>query len=144
MARRWIELGAGPKKAWKGEIYASINYRSEIVINRQAFEALDKPEAVVMMFDEDESTIGLRPASAATINAYRLKPKGASGHRVVNARTLARKHDIRIDGTDRFRTAAIEDGILVLDLRNRMSVNALKRGPYKKNGKDGSPGSRKL
>ncbi|MEQ1604675.1 MAG: hypothetical protein ABL999_07375 [Pyrinomonadaceae bacterium] len=144
MAHNWIELGEGPKKAWRGEIYASMNYRSEIVINRRAFEALDKPEAVVMLFDEDESTIGLRPASVATVNAYRLKPKGSSGHRVVNARALARKHDIRIDGTDRFRTAAVEDGVLVLDLRNRVCVNALKRGPYKKNGKDQSTVSRKL
>ena len=135
MARKWVELGEGPKKAWKGEIYASINYRSEIVINRKAFEDMDKPEAVVMLFDEDECTIGLRPASTATINAYRLKPKGSSGHRVVNARPLVRKHDIRVKGTDRFRTACLEDGILVLDLRNRVCVNGPKRGQYKRKGK---------
>jgi len=132
MAGNWIELGEGPKKAYRDELYASLNYRSEIVINRRAFEALDKPEAVVMLFDPDRSRIGLRPASVETINAYRLKPKGASGHRVLNARPLTRKHGIRIEGTDRFRMVVVEDGVLVLDLKNRTCANAPKRGKYKR------------
>src|SRR5580765_6646278 len=127
MARNWIELGEGPKKAYRDEIYASLNYRSEIVINRRAFAEINEPEAVVLMFDPDSSTIGLRPASIETVNAFRLKPKGASGHRVVNARPLTLKHDIGIDGTARFRTAAVENGILVLDLRNLVNVNGTPR-----------------
>lgn len=127
LPRNWMELGEGPKKAYRDEIYASLNYRSEIVINRRAFAELNHPEAVVLLFDPDRDTIGLRPASVETLNAYRLKPKGSSGHRVVNARPLTLKHDIRIDGTVRFRTAAVENGILVLDLRNRVNVNGTPR-----------------
>ena len=127
LPRNWIELGEGPKKAYRDEIYASLNYRSEIVINRHAFAELNHPEAVVLLFDADSDTIGLRPASMETLNAFRLKPKGASGHRVVNARPLTLKHDIRIDGTVRFRTATVENGILVLDLRNRVNVNGTPR-----------------
>ncbi len=106
----------------RGEIYASMNERSEILINRQAFEELNRPEAVVMLFDQDQSTIGLRPASRATLNAFPVRVKGGSGNRLVDGRALAVKHDIRIDGTVRFRTAAVENGLLVLDLRNRVSV----------------------
>lgn len=127
MPENWLELDEGPKKAWRSEIYASLNYRSEIVLNRRALEELENPDAVVFLFDPDRNMIGLRPASVETINAFRLKPKGGSGHRVVNARPLTLKHDIKIDGTVRFRTAAVDNGILVLDLRNLVNVNGTPR-----------------
>lgn len=91
MARNWMELGEGPKRAWRGEIYASMNYRGDIVINRYALEEMKHPEAVVLLFDPDIDTIGLRPTSLQTLNAFRLKPKGSSGHRYVSAIALARK-----------------------------------------------------
>src|SRR5688572_21694242 len=115
MSENWIEFGEGPKQAARGEIYASINYKGDIVINRKAFEELKHPEAVVFLFNPDIDTIGLRPASKATLNAHPVKPKGDCGHRYVSAVALARKHDIRIDGTARFRTAEVKDGILRLD-----------------------------
>lgn len=123
MARNWKEFNEGPAMTSPNAIYASLNHRGDIVINRQAFAELKEPQAVILLFDPDTDTIGLRPANPLISNAFRVSAKGNCGHRLITARTFTRKYDFRVDGTVRFPTAAIEDGVLVLELRNRVKVD---------------------
>jgi hypothetical protein len=132
MRRNWIEYNQGPLRALRDEVYASINYRYSIVFNNKAYDEMNRPEAVVLLFDADNDTIGLRPARPQDLNAFRIRPKGPSMHRTITAAAFARKHDIRIEGTMRFCTAAVEDGILVLDLHYIVPVKGTPRGGRRK------------
>ena len=127
MSRNWIEFGEGPKKASPDEIGVSLNLRGEIVFNRHTYNEMNRPEAVVLLFDPDTDSIGLRPASPHALNAFRPKIKGHAQHRVVRAMAFTRKHNIKVDGTVRFPTATIEDGILVLNLRYMVTVTGTPR-----------------
>src|SRR5439155_8642335 len=133
MQRNWIEYGEGLRRAGPNEIYASINHRGEILFNRLAYEQMEQPESVLVLFDPDHDTIGIKPATPQIMNAVPVRTRGVSGHRVISVNGFLKKHDIQIEGTDRFRTAAIENGILVLDLRYRRKAVGTPR-----------PGRRKL
>ncbi len=79
------------------------------------------------MFDSDTDTIGIKPASRLAPNSFPLKPKGSCDNRVINIKPFCMEHDIRIDNTVRFRTAAVEDSVLVLDLRMMAKATRKKR-----------------
>ena len=118
MSRNWDEFGDGPAGTSRDEPYVSMNYRGEIVINRQIYETMQQPEAVILLFDHADDIIGVKPASPLMPNAFRVTEKGDCGHRRIRALPFARKHEIQLDGTVRFQTPTIEDGILLLELRH--------------------------
>jgi len=91
-------------------------------MNRCAFEKLTQPESVVMLFDPETDTAGLRPASPLMPNAYPVRLKGKWGTRLISAKSFAEKYEIKLDNTVRFLTAAIEDGILILEFRHMSSA----------------------
>ncbi len=132
MTRNWTEFDAGPAQTARDEIYVSMNRRGEIILNRLAVEQLGHPEAVVLLFDEETDTIGLKPSTRLFANAYPLKLKGQCGHRVVRGWPFVSRYKLQIDGTVRFRTANVEDGVLILELRSRAPVN---RGRWKSTGR---------
>ena len=129
MARDWIEFDEGPEKAAAGEIYASMNKEGEILVNGPAYDEMGSPEAVTLLFDPATDTIGLRPASRRMPNAFLVRKKGDSGHRRIGAKRFAKKYEISLDGTVRFRNAAVEDGILVLSLRNIQNIKRKSANP---------------
>ena len=133
MARNWVEFEEFSDHRTTEMIFATMNPKGEIVVNRYTYDFMEQPEAVILLFDPDNDTIGIRPASPLMPNAFRVRPRSNCGHRVVYAKRFAKKHDIRLDYTVRFSPAEIEDGILILDLRKMASAA---RGPRKK------PGSR--
>src|SRR2546422_209846 len=129
MQRNWMEFDEGPLKAAADETYASMNQEGEIIVNAHAFNEMGRPEAVVLLFDPDTDTIDLKPASRLMPNAFAVRKKGESGHRKIGATRFAKRHDIRLEGTVRFRTAAVEDGIFVLSLRNIQNIKRNSANP---------------
>ncbi len=127
MGRNWDEFGEGPNGTKRGATYVSMNADGIIVMNRVIFNQLEQPEAVVLLLEHETSTIGIRPTSPLMSNAFPVMEKGNCGHRLIRARGFVRKHDIRVDGTVRFRTAAVEEGVLVLDLRQMVKINRYHR-----------------
>ena len=128
MARNWMGFDEFSDRRGADSTYVTMNHKGEIVINRYTFKTINEPDAVVMLFDPETDTIGLRPASPQMPNAFLVRLRTECGHRVICARPFAKKHDIRLDHTLRFREPVFEDGILILDLRNM--INAA-RGPRK-------------
>ena len=116
MEGKWVEFEEGPCQTGDGR-YVSMSPIGEILINRHTYAEMNKPEAVVMLFNEEAGSIGLRPASPLMPNAFPLKNKGRCGHHLIRAKPFITKYDIRIDATVRFRSAVVEDGMLILDLR---------------------------
>lgn len=124
MDENWIEFDDGPAQT-RDKIYVSMSRIGEITFNRHADEALGRPEAVVLLYEPNEDKIGLRPTHPLMSNAFPVKPKGPCGHRLVRAKPFITKHDLRVDGTVRFRSAVVENGILILSLRNMVNVKRL-------------------
>ena len=131
MERNWVEFNDVPCLVDRNAFYVSMNKRGDIVMNGYTFDAIDRPKAVIMLFDPDTSTIGVRPVSGLAPNAFPVRPRHNGSHQQIPARTFAVKHEIQIDGTVRFRTAKVENGILVLELRQMAKAT---RKPYKKAG----------
>jgi hypothetical protein len=125
MDEKWIEFDDGPSMP-RDRIYVSMSRIGEIMFNRHADEAMGRPEAVVLLFEPNTNKIGLRPASPLMPNAFPVKPKGPCGHRLVRAKPFMKKHDMRLDGTVRFRSAVVENGILILCLRSMQNVKRQK------------------
>ena len=91
-----------------------------MLLSRNAYEALGQPTHVVMLFEEETSTIGIRPVPPRTLNAFQLYDSGRSGAYRFHALRFVQKHDIRLDQTVRFPTATIENGVLILELKYRV------------------------
>jgi len=70
------------------------------------------------------------PGSPLMQNAFLFRTKGLSKNHLIRAKPFMTRHDIRIDGTVRFRFAEVKNGILVMSLRNMINVkrSSLSRG----------------
>ena len=115
----WQELPNGDIPSRCAGIYVTMNPKGDIAMSRVTYEMLDEPKAFVIFFDKRNNRIGLKPATLATRNAYRVCAyTGRSGGKVVHAHRLTREYRIDLPQTVRFYDADInEDSILVLDLR---------------------------
>ena len=132
MDRAWIEYESGPERPISG-MYVTLNHRGDLVYSRHVYEALGRAETFILLFDPKTDTIGVKPCSQYAANAFPGKVKSQAQTRYIYIRPFCVKHDIRIEGTVRFRTAAVEDGILVLSLRDlvivRKGTPGMRRGP---------------
>ena len=115
MARNWIRFEE-PVPHEKSDIYVSMNYLGELVMNRHTFEILGRPEGAFMLYEPETDSIGVETTKRFEPNAFKIKPKSDCGNVYIRARPFCAKHDIRYDGTVRFLDTKIEDGILVLNL----------------------------
>ncbi len=43
-------------------LYATINQRGDFVVNLKTYIRMNEPEAVVLLYDRDTRTIGVRPS----------------------------------------------------------------------------------
>ena len=119
MARIWEEF-SDPGTPRIAELHVSMSPSGNMLLSRNAYEALGKPTHVVMLFEEETSTMGIRPVPPRTLNAFQLYDSGRSGAHRFHALRFVNKHDIRLAYTIRFPTASIEDGVLVLELKYRV------------------------
>lgn len=110
----------GPRKAARGQLYASINSIGNVIINRRAFEEMGRPDAVVLMYEPETETIGLKPVRPDADNAFPVFINGKSGHRRITCGPIVREHNLKIERTVRFPTARVEDGVLLLELKYRV------------------------
>lgn len=86
-------------------------------MNTPAYEALDSPEYVELLYDRDERLIGLRKADSTVPHAYLVRPLGKSGTtHVVSGTAFLAFYGIET-GTARRWIAEKRDGMLVVDLK---------------------------
>ena len=127
MKRDWKEIGRGDKRAQWAGIYATLNNKGTIVLNRTADERMGSPAAYQLLYDSANNTIGLKPTALSMRNAYPAQKSGRHGGRKVNAYRLLTECSLVIKETLEFPDAEIdEDEILILNLRTaRVSNRAL-------------------
>src|SRR5690242_18790924 len=60
---------------------ATIQKRGLISLNRAAYDLLDRPQAVELLWDAERRVIGLRPAAVDNTNAYPVRAQSNSPDR---------------------------------------------------------------
>lgn len=80
--------------------------------------ALGEPDAVVMMYDRRQQTIGIQRSPLDRRNAYRLRRKDRDNNgRVLYAANFCRHYHIKPDKTLAFTNAEVDkNGVLVLSM----------------------------
>ncbi len=125
--REWAECPRDPNTSRWATLYATLNPKGDIVLSRFTFESLGSPEHVVLMYDERNHTIGVRPKSKALAkNAYPVRASGRYGGKVIRGYRLCREFGIRLENTVRFPFAHIENEVLILDLRDTEKATRVK------------------
>lgn len=118
MARRWQEYQFIRTGNDDDRVHVTLNARGNIYLSKRALEELNSPEAVVLLFDPENKSIGIRRAAAERRNAHRLKIKDARGRgKTVYAAEFLRHYGVNVTDTILFEKPELDDdGILVLEL----------------------------
>lgn len=116
--------------------YVTLSPAGHILLTRVTWEKSGSPAAYLVMFDETNQRIGLKPTGLGIKNAYKAFAVGSAGGRRVVCNRLLTEHRIKLKQGLRFTDIEIDrDGFITLDLRtaviNRLSVNHRTREPQK-------------
>lgn len=100
----------------------TIQKRGALSFNTAAFEALDYPKHVVLLYDRENELIGIQKASGAKPHAYAVRGVGNNeATRVVSGKAFLSYYEIPRDVARRW-TAKMQDDTLVIDLKQPGSV----------------------
>lgn len=101
----------------KAPPHVTVQKRGTISLNRSAFLLLGSPDAVELLYDREQSMLGLRPIDPGADSAYRVRrsSNSSSGPWVISAMAFTKFYDI--DTTTSLRWAAyLEKDTLCADL----------------------------
>src|SRR5713226_7627256 len=86
------------------ELTFTIRARGEGMLSKGSFNALGRPEAVIVLFDTERRTLALQPASREDRNAYVLNATGRSetSTRSFSMKRVAIRHGIPLGVTRRY------------------------------------------
>lgn len=113
--RIWKEFRNERPRSTNG-LYVSINARGIILLNRRAYAELGRPEAVSLLFDDEHSTMGLRPCTPFLATSFPVQARGVSDNMLIWALPFVKANSLQIDYTVKFLNPHMENDILILDL----------------------------
>ncbi len=132
---KWREFTPTAARRFPERLYATLNPRGEFVINLQTYIKLNEPEAVVLLYDPDTRTIGVKPSRLDVPNAIQVHIRHARYNRVIRSRPFLKENGIELNGTIQFPTAVLDrTGVLILNLKESVTAAHVpsKRGrPFK-------------
>lgn len=130
MIARWTEFNGGPRKPSHERHHVTLNDKGVMLLNRTAWESLGRPEAVVLLFDQTNDMIGIKPSSADRPNAFPVK--GQQYSRIIYASPFCVHFGFEIERTMVINEVEVDDqGIMRLRLRTATGISRprKKRGP---------------
>lgn len=92
----------------------TIQRRGWLALNEPAFQAMDTPPFVELLYDLDERTIGLRPLAHPLPHAYPVRKRGR-GSFLVAGFAFLKRYRIPHQASTRY-VAEMVDGVLQVDL----------------------------
>ncbi|HQU93599.1 MAG TPA: hypothetical protein PLK77_14950 [Pyrinomonadaceae bacterium] len=130
----WKVIERDVKAGRWATMYASLSPKGVIALSRRTWETTGRPAAYVVMFDEANQRIGLKPAASGEKNAYPAVKQGGDACRRINAHRLMAEQRLKLKYGLRFTEIEIDrEGVLTLELRtaqvNRASVARQHRQP---------------
>ncbi len=122
MIKHWMEFQGKPNRMDKDAARVTLSSRGVFLLNAKAFEAMDAPAAVTLLFDENNSVIGLKPADPRRPNAFPVRQKGKHNH-TINASPFCKHFGIKVERTVLFNEVDIvADGVMKLELAKTTSI----------------------
>lgn len=112
----------------------TVQKKGIISLNDSAFQLIDSPEAVELLWDPDRKAIAIRPSELANFNAYptrRMQIKSGRGP-VLIAGTLFTQYIGMSTEEARRWVPEVEDGMLVVDISKPGAPATSGRGRSKK------------
>ncbi|MFP5260846.1 MAG: hypothetical protein ACLGJB_02940 [Blastocatellia bacterium] len=126
MKRNFEEFLLRTNPALRKTPRVAIQSKGNISLNLAAYNALNEPKAVILMYDKETKAIGLKPVSADTRAAYPIRQQRGSKSFLVGAQTFCKYYGIDTEGTTVF-VPALEDGILVFELDKGVKAPSRRR-----------------
>ena len=126
MQIEWAVIPRGDIHSSQSAIFVTMNPQGVIYLNATAWQRMGEPNAFLLMFNQRNSLIALKPTAATMKNAYPAGKTGRRNGRSVWALRLLRQYGIKLPDTIEFKDPEIDqDGQLILDLRTaRVSPRA--------------------
>jgi hypothetical protein len=122
--KRMVPLGKDP--------YVTIQKRGLLSFNKSAFLAMGSPEAVELLYNRDARVIAVRAVEDTVPHAYRFRSLGGQKKEsttfMVAATAFTNYYDIPTEVSVR-RKAIVEDGLLLIDLKDEGVVVTSNRKP---------------
>jgi len=107
----------------------TLDRKGVIYLNREAWAALGKPEAVELLFDPGRRVIGLQKTDAWRPNAFPVKHKRTATGKTINASPFCNHFMIWTNRVVLFNTVEIDDeGIMSLPI-DSLTVASRKPNP---------------
>ena len=119
MRRNWSRLPKGDVATnYPAPWSVTMNKKGYIYLSARTWRNFGEPKAVEILFDNINSTIGLKPTSPQMRDAYIVGAFGRARGKVVRAHRLILEYRVHLPHTINFVNPELdEDGILVLDIR---------------------------
>lgn len=131
MIRHWTVFQGGPNLRDRVALRVTLSPKKVFLLNQAVFDAIGRPAAVELCFDEGTKAIGLRPQDPRRPNTFPVRERRSSAsrgrtgkysYRLIFAAPFCKHFDIRPSTTMLFNHIDMEnDGTLVLDL-NKATV----------------------
>jgi hypothetical protein len=100
-----------------------MRHDSTIYLNNKAFETLGSPNAVELIYEEEQKIIGMLAGDPTAKNTFPISYNEKNKVRCIHAAAFCHHFGIKIDKTILFPTAALDDEkILRLELKETVAV----------------------
>jgi hypothetical protein len=96
--------------------FVTIQSKGPLSLNRAAFEALERPEAVALLYDPEERIVGLEKVAPDSLDAYPVRPQ-AGNNWLVAGQAFTKFYRIDTSIARRYKAQLMEGGILAFDLK---------------------------
>jgi len=127
----WEKFRGGPLVATRNRMHVTLNKKGEIFLNGNVHRAFGSPAAVSLYYNREKDTIAVEPADARVRENFPVKQKQKSGW-VIRANPFCRHFGIKVSSTESFNRPEIDAaGVLLLDLRNTVTIKGTSRKPQK-------------
>lgn len=123
MIEHYVEFQGSPNLSNKDDARITLNARRVFLLNKKAFEALEMPAAVTLLFDPHNQIIGLKPADPRKHNAFCIKQKDKWHNRTINASPFCKHFKINVERTVLFNEVDLDnEGMMKLELTKTTSI----------------------
>ena len=104
----------------------AIQRRGTMSFNKATFEALGKPDAIILLFDKETRAVGIKATSQDTKHAYPVRKQPNSNSFLVAAQAFCKYYDIDTEAT-RAYYPQLEDGMIVFELDKGAEIPTRRR-----------------
>ena len=105
----------------RDEARVTLGKKGNIYLNGKAYDLLEQPAAVEILYDGNRRIIGLKPVDPRRTNAFRIKPHTGKYKRI-SAAAFCQHFRIRPTSTLLFQNVDLNAGVMTLDLTSTVTV----------------------